>query len=209
MFSPYLLTLEQGGLPARMREFVKNGGTWVVGPQSDMRDGFGGKYAKSYTGMLEDFCGVSFDDYVIDAKGLLSMAWQDGAPYENAGVYQDVLTASEPLARITGGNRALMGKAVAARAKVGRGTVIVLGGLPGRDGLDRIIKMVCPHRFCHTPNVLAAARSGKRHGLLVGEFDGKPGSLTLDEPMRDLLTGKEFRGEISLNPYDFLVLEKK
>lgn len=38
VFSPLMLTLEEAGLPQRMEQWVREGGTWIVGPLSDERN---------------------------------------------------------------------------------------------------------------------------------------------------------------------------
>ena len=44
LITPYMLTLEMEGLPERIEKWVREGGTWLVGPMTDIRNTVGAHY---------------------------------------------------------------------------------------------------------------------------------------------------------------------
>ena len=49
-----VLTLEEAGLPQRMEQWVREGGTWIVGPLSDERNRDGASVTVTYKGASYD-----------------------------------------------------------------------------------------------------------------------------------------------------------
>jgi hypothetical protein len=59
-----------------------------------------------------------------------------------------------------------------------------------------------------SPNVLVVPLAGQGgRGMVLVEYERKPGSVTLPHPMTDLLTGKRLKGCIELAPYSVMVLK--
>ena len=58
LFSPFLSTVDEKGLKERVIEWVKAGGTWVVGPMSDIMTEYSSKYANAPYSFLEELAGV-------------------------------------------------------------------------------------------------------------------------------------------------------
>ena len=208
IFSPLMLTLEEYNLNDRMKKWVENGGTWVVGPMTDIRDITSGKYTKNYTGMLEEMTGINFDYYVFDRREQMEMNFVDGQSFKG-NVYFDILSGGTPIVTVKNGvNKSLIGKSVIAETKVGKGRVIVLGTIPDNESLSRIIRMVCNPQFEHSPNVVTSLRRGEGiEGVIVAEFDGISGTITLEKEMTDILTGDTKQGVVELKPYELLVLQ--
>lgn len=209
IFSPLMMTLEEHGLNERMKKWVENGGTWVVGPLTDIRDITAGKYVDKYTSVIEDMTGISFDYYVFDRREQMDIRWEDGTPFKG-DVYFDMLEGGKPLVTVKNGvNKALVGKSVVAESTYGKGRVIVLGSIPDDASLSKVINMVCTPSYKHSCNVVSVPRKGENHeGVIVGEFDGIPGEITLENEMTDILTGNKYNGRVELKPYELLVLEK-
>ena len=61
LFSPYMLTLEDGDLSERIEQWVKNGGVWVAGPMTDQRNSIGAHYTDRAMGILERMTGVRLE----------------------------------------------------------------------------------------------------------------------------------------------------
>ena len=207
IFSPLMMTLEEQNLNDRMRKWVEEGGTWVVGPLTDIRDITAGKYTENYTGFLEEMTGISFDYYVFDRREQMVMRWEDGQAFRG-DIYFDMLSGGTPLVTVKEGvNKSLIGKSVVAEAKVGKGRVIVLGAIPDDESLAKVIRMVCTPQFEHSKNVVTSLRRGEGiEGVIVAEFDGIPGAIELEKEMTDILTGNTYNGKVDLAPYQLLVL---
>ena len=120
---------------------------------------------------------------------------------------------AQVLASVTAGYSALVGKAVVFRKKVGKGEIWVLGTEPSREDLVRLLNMVLAETGSTHPKVTgkvaAAYRSGPHfRGICAQEYGGENGTLTLDKPHTDLLTGANHSGEIVLNPWQTLILQE-
>ncbi|MCE5258661.1 MAG: beta-galactosidase, partial [Chloroflexi bacterium] len=59
LLSPFLPALNEGGLAGRIMGWVEGGGTWVVGPLSDIRTLEATKYQHAPYGHLEDWAGIT------------------------------------------------------------------------------------------------------------------------------------------------------
>ena len=49
---------------------------------------------------------------------------------------------------------------------------------------------------------------GNLQGICAQEYGGENGTLTVDKPHTDLLTGETFCGEITLKPWQTLILQE-
>ena len=58
LLSPFLAVADENGLYDRVIKWVEKGGTWIVGPMSDIMDGNVRRYTDSVFGFLEDLAGV-------------------------------------------------------------------------------------------------------------------------------------------------------
>ncbi len=208
IFSPFMFTLEEHNLAERIKKWVSQGGTWIVGPMTDIRDKYSGKYTDNYTGIIEEMTGISFDYFIFDRRAQLDIRWNDGEKFSSNLAYHDMMTAERPLVTVEAGvNKSLIGKAVVAEANYGKGRVIVLGALPDCNSLYKIINMVCPSTYNHSENIISVPRKGDDvSGLIVGEFDGKEGWIELPQQMTDILTGEKYSGKVNIRPYSLFVL---
>ena len=210
IFSPMVMTLEDGKLGQRMAEWVKKGGTWVVGPLTDVRDINGARYRDRFYGMLEELTGVKFCYSAPDREGNIQVRWNDGDSFKS-GTWYEMSDASEAksLVEVVGGHSAIMGKSVCSVAKVGEGRVIMLGTLPSGHAMRRIITIACEYADVGRPEVegriMVANRDDK--GLILCEYACKPASIILHRPAMDLITGVRYEGKVELKPYDVMVLE--
>ncbi len=212
LLSPLMLTLEEDGLPQRIAQRVRGGGTWIVGPQADARDFEGARYRDRPFGLLEELTGARWAYSVPDAQRSIACAWSgDGAPFAGGGWYELFEPdGAEPLATVTQGYSTLIGKAAALRCRVGKGTVIVLGTTPSRGALLRILGLTGVSRAQIEGSLVVAPRRGDGiEGLIAVETAGKPAVLRLSEPMDSLLYGAAVQGSVAIRPYQTLVLRAR
>ena len=214
LVSPCVMTLEDGDLAERIRAFVENGGVWLAGPMTDIRNGVGAHYTDRAMGMLEEWLGVRLDCGVPTDGTVLRTAWENGDALEArqwAELY--TLNGGERLAAVTGGHSALTGKSLISRHRVGKGEVILCGALTGEDDLDRLIRLALadakaePYRVKGELHV--SPRQGEtQKGLVICETGNAPASLQITSPMTDLLTGETFTDTVPVEPYGVRVLEE-
>ncbi len=214
VFSPMMMNLTEKGLSERIRKWVADGGTWIVGPLTDIRNENGTKFANKPFGMLEELIGESWLYGIPDMVGNVTAAWSDGEEFAGNRYYQVFEADSDALVSITGGHSAINGKAIVLKKAYGKGQIIVLGSFPSAKDMQKLYKLALADTgvpTCRTPdgNIMVSPREGNgRRGMMVAEYANKGGRFFLAEPMTDILTGRTFgKGEIELKPYEVLVLE--
>jgi beta-galactosidase GanA len=209
--SPYLAMLDEGGLRERLRCWIEAGGTWVAGPLTDVRTLEGTKYTHAPFGTLEEWAGVHGRyDLPADPR-LFNVRWPDGTTAAGSAWFSGFEPrGAEVLATYADGP--LAGLAAITRRRMGKGQVIVLGTMPPPAELLRLLGQVTDAAGIApvaqaSANLLVAPRAGAAgEGLVVVEFENRSGSLTLDRPRTDLLTGQPHAGAVTVPPYGVLVL---
>lgn len=216
LVSPAMLTLEMGDLQKRITDWVMQGGVWLVGPLTDLRNDIGAHFTDGRsTSILEKLTGAKIAYQVPDEKHRLSLQWNaDGSPLTaNQWVECFRIPAdAQPLATVTDGFESLKGTCVAFQKQVGKGWIIVCGTFPDAEDWDRIVRLALKKSGAAclplTGELIAAPRAGEAgNGLVLTEIGGKEATCALPAPMTDLLTGKRVEGTVSLSPYEVMVLK--
>ena len=211
--TPLVMSLEEHGLPERIAQWVRDGGTWVVGPLTDVRNADGARYTDRYWGMLEELTGVRWQYNAPDREGRIRAEWRDGTPFEGGTWYEMGENCGEDaLVRVTAGHSALVGKSLVTCRQVGKGRVILLGTIPSVKDAKRLILLACEAAGVQTVpvegSVMAVPRAGVAgEGLILIEYGNSTASYPLPRAMTDLLTGRQVEGRVTLKPYDVLVLK--
>ena len=212
IFSPFMMTLEEADLPNRISEWVKNGGTWVVGPLSDIRTANGTRYTENYLGTVEKLTGAKWLYGIPDTEGNIKTMWLNGDTF-SGGTWYDVFDEEEEnvLVKITKGHSAINGKATVIVRRVGKGTVFIVGTLPSHEDMKKIIAGACeaagiPYGMSEG-SVIASPRAGEENGLILIEYGNEQGAYYLPGEMTNLLTGKRHSGKYELSPYEVAVFK--
>lgn len=215
LFSPFLLTMEEYDLQNRVMDWVKNGGIWVAGPMTDIRNDIGAHYIDKETGILESLTGATLAYQVPDTWDRIRCAWADGTPLATDTWLQlfDVPEDAEILATAVAGYPALEGKALIFRKQVGKGTVYVLGTLPKEKDLQKLLGRILAENgmdhFTTEGSVAAARRHGDGiRGVTATEYGGNPGKLTLKGRYYDHIRKEYYVNEVPLAPYQTVVLQE-
>jgi len=218
LYSPYLLTLEEGDFMSRLADWIRAGGIWIAGPMTDIRNADGAKYMDSPFGLIEKLTGV-YRAYGMTAHSIPAWVDWNGTKAET-GIWTDVFVpgeGQEVLARYESLSEEepspFSGGAAAVWCPVGKGGVIVVGTRPSREALQELVRFA----FCRagialstrsSANVLALERSGAEQGVIAVEVEHKPGTMILSGQYRDVVSGEEYSGEVALKPYDFRIFRK-
>lgn len=213
LVSPEVFSLEDAGLNDRIRAFVENGGVWVAGPLTDVRNSIGAHYTDRAMGMVEELTGARLDYSICNDNRHLKAAFTDGTPV-SMRTWVECFTLpenAEVIASITEGYSALVGKAVCARIPVGKGQVILCGVIAEGDTLRRILGTALDlagiRQYKTTGALTVVPRAGEAgNGLVLTEIAGQPASIELDKAMTDILTGRTVGGHLDVAPYEVLVL---
>ena len=226
-------TLDEGGFAERMYEWVKAGGTWVVGPLTDIVTPDGTKYKNAPYGHLEDWAKVyrvisvpaphKEDAYAsfapVGERTKIRLA--NGEVIETAAVTYDALRA-EGDARVlgtyeAGGNEYLTGHAAITETQVGAGRIILLGAQPSDEAYEKLLTAIAAECGV-TPitekskNVLLSRLTGERGSILaLIETDGVQGGAKIPANGTDILSGRHLTaGEsIALAPYECLFIKEE
>lgn len=215
IFSPMIMTLEEHDLGQRMAQWVRDGGVWVVGPLTDVRNLCGARYRDRFYGLLEELTGVKWCYAIPDTEGRVRAQWADGSAFNGETWFEVSENAGEDtLVSVTACHSAVAGKALVYRKKVGKGCVILLGTVPSAADMKKLIALACEQSGVALPKVsgevIAARRKGEAgEGLFLIEYGNREAAFRLDEPMTDLLTDETLSGEIRLEPYSVRILRKK
>lgn len=213
LYTPFMMTLEEGNLPERIEKWVKEGGIWVTGPMADIRNEIGAHYTDRETGMLERLTGAVLDYQVPDNEHRIPCIWADGSEFR-AEKWLQLFTATENatvLAEADGYFSEFRGKALIFQMQYGKGKIYVLGTLPSpKDGKrfwDHVIQENKIQHLQTEGQVAAAYRTGQAvSGISAAEYGGNTGSLLLDGCYTDLITGCQHTGNLKLQPYQITVL---
>ena len=214
LFSTLTPSLEEGDLPQRIEAWVQEGGHWVVGPMTDIRNAIGAHYTDRGMGIVEKLTGCQLIASLPDSGQVVKSRWADGEPI-SAQYYQQIYTPAENgqvLAAVTEGYPSLIGSALVQKIPCGKGAIWLLGTTPNEADLQKLLRQVCAEAGIPLPAVTGTLavipRSGNgRKGLILMEIGYAPASYQLHAPMTDLLTGKGYEGTVELQPYDLLILE--
>ncbi len=215
VFSPLMITLDQGDLRERITEWVKNGGIWVTGPMTDIRTKDGTRYTDRLHGMLETLTPAVFKYWFPDHEKRVTGQWRDGEDF-SGNTYYEIFEPNDAadLVTVTGGHKAVTGGAVLQGFPVGKGFVYVLGTLPDEKDMLKLISAVCEKAKieCRTvtgDSLIVSPRKGeKTSGVILVDVCGKGGVYYNKAGYKDIISGKVFESDIPVEPYGVLVLEK-
>ncbi len=212
VISPFLACADEHGFKEKIIEFVKNGGTWIVGPMSDIVDGNLKQYTDAPYGFLEELCGVYTKYRKPIDNDVFKAVFRDGEKLGISACFDayeisDSDNSVMSLARYDGGE--FDGLSVITRTKVGKGSVILVGSMIGKKDLLRLVNM--PPIAEASDNVVLTERvdkNGKPCGIIAVETENKAGYVVLDGEYRDLISGRLLTGKVDINPYDVSVVKK-
>ena len=215
LFSPLMLTLDSGDLRERIANWVKNGGIWVTGPMTDIRTSDGTRFKDRLHGMLEDLTPAVFKYWFPDNEKRVKSAWKNGEDF-GGNTYYEIFepSAAADLANVTAGHKEIIGGAVLQCFPVGKGFVYILGTLPDEKDARELIAAVCaragiPCGGNYSDSVIVSPRKGgNTSGVILADVCGKGGVYRGEDEYRDVITQRLFKGDIQINPYEVLVLEK-
>lgn len=210
------LTLEQNDFQKRICEWVKNGGTWVVGPFTDIRNYVGARYTDRPFGILEELTGAKWLYNVPDDLNLIKVKDANGNDFETS-LWYDVFDA-EPentLATIQNGHSGIAGKACIVEYAVGKGKVIIIGTLPKEKEMKAIFSRALDNAGIAYGGVegdlIVCPRKGENtEGVILLEHTGLKGAkYSFQGELYDVVTGEKYVGSVKIEPNGVKVLEKR
>ena len=206
LLSPFLATVDENGLKERVIKWVEAGGTWIVGPMSDIMDENVRRCTRSAFGFLEELAGVYVKYQRPIHNDVFRAKWKHDGEL-GISLWYDAFECAEgtkSLAHYTAGEFAPY--SVITERKVGRGKVVLVGSVLSHGDILRLIDL--PPIAEASENITLTQRTGEENGVIAIETAGTCGRLFLNGEYRDLLTDRVLSGNIELAPYEVLVLKK-
>ena len=206
VLSPFLSCIDENGLKERIKAWVEAGGTWIVGPMSDIMDANVRRYTDAPFSFLEEFAGVYTKYQKPVPNDVFRAQWENDGEC-HVSMWYDAFECREgtkSLAHYTSSEFAPL--SVVTERKVGKGKVIMVGSVLSYGD---ILRLVDERPIAEaSENVVLTERSGEENGIIAVETGNREGFLRLDGTYTDLLTGKTCSGNVRLAPYQVLVLRK-
>lgn len=206
LLSPFLATADENGFKERVTEWVKNGGTWIAGPMTDIMDENVCRYINAPHSFLEELAGVYVKYQMPLDNDVFKAKWTNGGDC-TVGKYYDAfecLESTKSLARYTDGEFAPL--SVITERKLGKGRVILVGSVISDTDILRLVNKRPIAEA--SENVILTERTGKENGIIATETENKKGYISLAGNYTDLITGRTLSGKIEIEPYEVLVLKK-
>ena len=208
--SPFLATADENGFKERVTEWVKNGGTWIVGPMSDIMDENVKRYTHAPYRFLEELAGIFTKYQKPVANDVFKAQWTNDGECAVSMCY-DAYVCNEgttSLAHYTAGEFAPL--SVIAERKIGKGKVILVGSALSQGDILRLVNKAPIAEA--SGNVILTERTangGGMAGIIAVETENKGGYIILNGDYTDLITGKKCMGKTQIQPYGVLVLKRK
>lgn len=205
------LTLDEGDFLQRIIPWVENGGTWVVGPYTDMFTGDLAKYRNAPFGHLEDWANVTRAYYVPAPNGnmpgasnvpLPKLIMADGGEASPvANLCFDAIVPGDGvkvLASYPEDYEYLGGYAAITETRVGKGRIILMGAQLDVADYRKFIKNVAAEcgiePICEADDSIEVNLREGEYGTVITaiECTGKGGSIVMPFDCTDIDTGESF-----------------
>ena len=193
----------------RVIEWVKNGGTWIAGPMSDIMDGNVSRYTNAPYSFLEELAGVYVKYQKPVANNVFKAKWTNDGECE-VGMCYDAYECKEgtkSLAHYVAGEFAPL--SVITERKLGKGKIILVGSVISHGDLLRLVDRAPIAEA--SENVILTERTkkdGDRYGIIAVETENRNGYIVLNDEYTELITGRRVSGKIDIVPYEVLVLKR-
>lgn len=215
VFSPLMITLDQGELRVRIEKWVKNGGIWITGPMTDIRTKDGTRFTDRLHGMLEDLTPAVFKYWFPDKEKRIKSEWIHGEEF-GGNMYYEIFesNADADIVTVKEGHKEVIGGAVMQCFSVGKGFVYVLGTMPDEKDMNKLITAVCekasvPCNIAEGNSIIVSPRKGEdAEGVILVDVCGKGGIYHNNIRYRDIISDTIIENDIVVKPYEVLALEK-
>jgi beta-galactosidase len=213
VFAPlaYVMTAEQA---SKIRAYVQNGGVFVAGFRSAVKNENSQMVKTPLPGLLADVMGVAVEDYVpiYSGKQSVKFAGMLAGWAAECGVWADVLQpkGAEVLGTYTSGSYA--GKPAVTMNNFGKGKAVYVGADVTGEGLANLLGklagMTAVKQPLQTPSgvEVTVRRAGGKQWMFLLNHGAEARSVNLPGQFRDLVSGEARAGKLELKGYDARVL---
>ena len=206
ILSPLLPNIYEDNFKEKVLSWVENGGTWIVGPLTDIMTEYNAKYENAPYSILEDIVGVTTKYQIPIEHESYKAKWENGEEFNiflGCDAYE--LNGAESLATYTSVPD-IEGLCAIAKNKYGKGEIIILGTAPDKAGILKLVDRA-PNAKASS-NISVVKRTGTQNGLIAMEIENKNGYIELDGEYFDILNEKTVSGRVEIKPFEALFLKK-
>jgi len=220
IFVPFMPYVPEA-FKAKLKTWVENGGTLILGPMVGHRDSCLAAQKQYATGDWETWTGINIESRMPlgatqrELETKIKLDWKNPFNMENTtcNYWQEALNTKGTVLA-TYQNGFLAGKPAVAQNKVGKGTVVFLGTGIGRKNLSKLMlhlaseQNIAPLASGDT-DVVVVPRQGTSQGTVIVNISNDKKKIMLPfTGGKDLLSGKNVEAWLDLAPYQVMVLEK-
>jgi beta-galactosidase len=196
--------------------YVEAGGVLVLTMRSGTRDRNNACITDTLPGKLSALCGMTIEETdSLASDQARTLRWHDRISAEgNARVWCDILQPTDAEIWATYADCWYTGRAAITARSIGRGLVIYVGTAGDNALIGQVVKRAIARAGVRAPlspnNIpgleVTERRRGEERFIFVLNHLNDTVPLTIDQPMRELLTDRVFEGAITLSPYQVCVL---
>lgn len=223
VFAPLLPYMSED-LRTRLKEWVHEGGTLILGPMSGYRSEHWTSFTEQALGSIEDWMGISVDSRIPiglkeqPASVEVLLNWNKLFDFADnqALLWSEALSSDKGKVLATYQNGMHEGKPAIIENKVGKGKVVMLGTDPGRENLKELFlhyareQKIEPLATGDAGVVVAPRGNEKQNGTVVVNIMNEPKTITLPGKgtYTDILSDQKVGNSLQLKPYEVRVLRK-
>ena len=199
----------------RIRDFVRNGGSFVAGFRLGVKNEFSQIVRTALPGFLRDVMGVTVEDYgpIYSEKAGVKLSGFSGAPDGTCGLWADVLrpVSAEVLATYTNFQHA--GKPAITQNSFGKGKAVYIGADLDPVSLARVLPTLAGSAGIRSAMDLprgvemTVREAGRKRWMFLMNHKSEAQTVKLTNPGTDLLSGQARSGEIELAGYGVQILQ--
>lgn len=221
LFIPLMPSLD-AGFKARLKAWVSNGGTLILGPMTGYRDEEWCANKEAAFGDLESWMGIEGGslipigttprpaEIVPEVRFASSMGLSDA----KCGLWAMTLTSKTGSTLATYANSMVKGNAAIMQNQVGKGQVIVMGTDPGKEAVRAIVLKAAKEAgvapvATGDQGLVIVPRKGKiGRAMAVVNISNSAKSVTLPYGGKDLLSGEVMSSQLNLKPYEVRIVKE-
>ncbi|NLT74624.1 MAG: beta-galactosidase [Chloroflexi bacterium] len=212
-----MLYMLRPGVAERLTEYVRQGGTLVVGHFSGIVDENDLATGEGYPGGLRQVLGIWVEEHdaLLEGQGVpvSTERWGRISGTYSAHVLCDLLHLEGAVARAQFAGEFYAGYPAITDHTFGEGRALYVASDMEQSLLTDLVLTLCdekgiraPLEACEGVEIAQRSAGGRTYTLVLNHLDTEC-QLTMPSPAQDLLSGREMAGTLTLAPKDVLILQ--